>query len=1005
MNAARRAVRIFVSSTFRDLFAEREELVKRVFPQLRKLCEQRGVAWGEVDLRWGITEEQAERGDVLPVCLAEIDRCRPFFLGILGERYGWVPGPDRLAAEVLEDHPWLREHLDDSVTEMEICHGVLNHAGQPLHAFFYFRDPDYLNRLPPGPDPTDFACENDTARQKLAALKQRIRQSGHPVRDNYRDAVDLGQRVLQDLTALIERLFPAGSELHPLDREVLEHAAFARERLAVYIGRDEYFHALDAFARTPADAEAPESGRGLMVLGESGSGKSALLANWLTRYRAAHPDEVVLVHHIGATPSSADGLAMLRRLLGEFQRRLSVTVEVPDDPQKLYAVFAGALYQAAARGKVVLVLDALNQLEERPGVQELAWLPPVLPANVRLIVSTLPGPSLDELQRRGWPCLTVQPLQPEERRRLIADYLAQSSKALSPERVSCIAAAEQASNPLFLRALVEELRVFGVHEKLDERIGFYLQAANLNELFARILERYEQDYERERPGLVGEALSLLWASRRGLMEDELLHLLGDAQTGEPLPQAYWAPLYLAAEHALTSRDGRLGFFHDYLRQAVQQRYLPRREQRQALHRRLAAYFAVCERNARTVDEWPWQLAQAEAWEELYRLLIDLDFLYQAWDANEFEVKAYWVRVETAISLQPIEGYRSVLEEPADHLEVLWVISRLLEEAGYSKKTVGLRRFQVEHYRQLNDLDSLHRCLGNLGVVLSGLGQLDEAIALHQEEEQLCRQLGDLEALGASLGNQARILQIRGDLDSAMVLHKEEERIFRQLGNLKGLLISLGNQALILSDRGDLVAAMALHQEEERLCHQLGNLQSLATSWGNQALILMDRGDLEGSMALHQKEEHLCRQLGNLSGLQGSLGNQARILRTRGDLDGSMALHKEEERLCRQQGDQNSLSISLSNQALILAECGELDSAMVLLKESEYVFRQLNNLEGLAVSLTNQGLVLADRGQFIEAMTLHKESERLCRHLGNLDPKQAYPSRPNRFPILASVYIS
>ena len=279
----------------------------------------------------------------------------------------------------------------------------------------------------------------------------------------------------------------------------------------------------------------------------------------------------MLVHHIGATPSSADGPAMLRRLLGEFQRRLGVTVEVPDDPQKLYATFAGALYQAAARGKVVLVLDALNQMEERSGVQELAWLPPMLPANVRLIVSTLPGKPLNELFRRGWTCVAVYPLRTEERRRLIAGYLKQSSKALSPEQVTRIAAAEQASNPLFLRALVEELRVFGVHEQLDDRISFYLQAADLSELFARILERYEQDYERERPGLVGEAMSLLWASRRGLTEDELLHLLGNGQTGEPLPQAYWAPLYLAAEHALTSRDGRLGFFHAYLRQAVQQR--------------------------------------------------------------------------------------------------------------------------------------------------------------------------------------------------------------------------------------------------------------------------------------------------------------------------------------------------------------------------------------------------------------------------------------------------
>jgi len=35
-------IRVFVSSTFADMHAEREELVKRVFPELRKLCEARG---------------------------------------------------------------------------------------------------------------------------------------------------------------------------------------------------------------------------------------------------------------------------------------------------------------------------------------------------------------------------------------------------------------------------------------------------------------------------------------------------------------------------------------------------------------------------------------------------------------------------------------------------------------------------------------------------------------------------------------------------------------------------------------------------------------------------------------------------------------------------------------------------------------------------------------------------------------------------------------------------
>ncbi|MFC1596757.1 DUF4062 domain-containing protein [Planctomycetota bacterium] len=70
-----KVVRVFVSSTFRDLQAERDELLKRVFPHIRKLCADRDGSCTEVDLRWGIDEDQTVAGDVLPICLAEIDRC------------------------------------------------------------------------------------------------------------------------------------------------------------------------------------------------------------------------------------------------------------------------------------------------------------------------------------------------------------------------------------------------------------------------------------------------------------------------------------------------------------------------------------------------------------------------------------------------------------------------------------------------------------------------------------------------------------------------------------------------------------------------------------------------------------------------------------------------------------------------------------------------------------------------------------------------------------------
>ena len=69
-----RVVRVFISSTFRDFGEERDLLMKRVFPELRRRARDRFVEVIGVDLRWGITEAEAERGETLPICLREIER-------------------------------------------------------------------------------------------------------------------------------------------------------------------------------------------------------------------------------------------------------------------------------------------------------------------------------------------------------------------------------------------------------------------------------------------------------------------------------------------------------------------------------------------------------------------------------------------------------------------------------------------------------------------------------------------------------------------------------------------------------------------------------------------------------------------------------------------------------------------------------------------------------------------------------------------------------------------
>jgi len=82
-------------------------------------------------------------GLALEVCFQAIDECRPFFLGILGQRYGYVAA--NAPKDMLSRRAWLSDYAGRSLTELEIIHAVLREPQTKVRAFFYFRDPAALN--------------------------------------------------------------------------------------------------------------------------------------------------------------------------------------------------------------------------------------------------------------------------------------------------------------------------------------------------------------------------------------------------------------------------------------------------------------------------------------------------------------------------------------------------------------------------------------------------------------------------------------------------------------------------------------------------------------------------------------------------------------------------------------------------------------------------------------------------------------------------------------------
>lgn len=648
---AKNECRLFISSTFRDMMAEREHLVKHVLPAVRAFCRERGLQCTEVDLRWGITAEQARQGRIVGICLDELHDHLPFFIGILGSRYGWIPeaGEFEKQPDVLRRYPWLLRAVQAgrSIVEMEMVEGVLHNPGMAGRAIFYVRDPA-VDRLRVEPESSETAA-------RLAELKWRIRTSGFPMREGFTCPEMLGRWVLEDLCAMIDRHHPRTDPGSRLEAERRSHEAFAATRRRAYVEHPETIARLE---RHVAADDGP-----LVITGESGAGKSALLAYWSRWYRERYPDAFLVTHYVGVGAAGSDHYALLLRIMGEIKERYAIADPLPMTAEAIELAFPVWLAYVQ-KEPMILALDALNQLDARS--LDLAWLPQYFPPRVRLMVTAPEGTVLDALRDRSWEELRVQPLTLAERADIVRSFLGEHGKALDAEQEQRVSADPASANPLFLRTRLEELRAFGSHEELNRKITHYLEAQGLDDLFQRVLARFEADYGRE---LVVGVMTAIWAARRGLSAAELAPIV------DRKPEEI-ARVLLALDYHLMNRAGLLTFFHEHLRNAVEQRYLETVGSRRQARLWLASYFTSGPPDERRAEELPWLLAEAEAWPELAAAISDVGMFTELWkEPRRYELTRYWVALSPAhdpedLYAAALTADESASADPAPSAEVL-----------------------------------------------------------------------------------------------------------------------------------------------------------------------------------------------------------------------------------------------------------------------------------------------------------------------------------------------
>ena len=583
----------FVSSTFRDMHIERDLIQTKLSPDLNDLAYKKRIEGIKFrDLRWGIDtgiDEKNKNKRILEVCLDEIDNSRPYFIVLLGDRYGWIPQGDLVKETGIEYGIYNRDQsIEKSIVNLEIDYGFLKNPAYAQNAYAYFR-------TIVGDVKGTIYDQDPMEKEKVEALKAEIRELLDPSHiHEYELKIEDGklvgtntfvQMAKDDVSKILfENQFQ--EKLSENQREIVHHIRQAKEK------------ELLSSARKSIEEEVIkeiDNNNVISISGKSGNGKSTLMAKL---YRRMDKESIILFSSL--TPKTTSVLGIMRTITAYINESLGKEIDgssyMEKNTQAKQAKFENYTsveekqYQLALReyflkgkGDLIILIDAIDQLDRPEDIASL--IKPIKFINdskIKYIISYMDDGKENDayIFLNDFPNYKLGDLTDKDKLEVINASLRDNNKQLPDEVKKEIIKKDGSKSPLYIALLAQRLLMM---DREDYQI--IMRAGNGYEE----ISAYQKDLIQKMPnGLkdmilklisyatktldtntddVRDTLNYLAVSRRGLRERDLKNIY--KLKGKSYNSLDFASLkkYLRA-FFLEDKYLRVDFTHKIIRQAI-----------------------------------------------------------------------------------------------------------------------------------------------------------------------------------------------------------------------------------------------------------------------------------------------------------------------------------------------------------------------------------------------------------------------------------------------------
>ncbi|XP_048383603.1 uncharacterized protein LOC125451016 isoform X2 [Stegostoma tigrinum] len=377
-----------------------------------------------------------------------------------------------------------------------------------------------------------------------------------------------------------------------VNEETLEHVHHCQTLAEFFVGRE-------TFLLNLKECLHESNQKPIILLGEVGCGKSALMAKaslLASDWVSGSPDTVPIMKII--QHSSMCFLLSIKptALLTQFQ------IAHMKDFLGLLNEFTSLMEFATEDKPLLITLDGLEELSDDYNAWKLSWLPRELPKNVYFIVSMFveeDQATLKKLKEHG-NILHVPPLTTTEIEKIIGYWLEKDHRRLTTDQLHLLLEACSACpTPLYVQCAYRE----SLNWQSSIPVSDIFLPQSLCQLYSAILSRMEKEHGVE---LVKKVAGLLTLSRNGITLVEMTDLLSldwvvmqEIQQFQNVsipkfPLVLWMKLLrdlnIHIVECRTDNTYTFNWSHSALKLTCLKRYFVSSDTQLALHMTIANYF-------------------------------------------------------------------------------------------------------------------------------------------------------------------------------------------------------------------------------------------------------------------------------------------------------------------------------------------------------------------------------------------------------------------------------